>query len=76
MRRAKKARASVRIRSAPYHFKDDVGPTEWVHTDGRQNGAEKAEVEARLAEAPGDVPDVHPNTAELYRKRSCTLRKR
>ena len=28
---------------------------------------EKAEIEARLSEAPADVPDVHPNIAEPYR---------
>jgi hypothetical protein len=29
----------------------------------------KIEIEARLAEAPADIPDVHPNIAELYRDR-------
>ena len=28
---------------------------------------QKAEIEARLAEAPADLPDVHPNIAEHYR---------
>jgi site-specific DNA recombinase len=28
---------------------------------------QKTEIEAHLAEAPADVPDLHPNVAELYR---------
>ena len=28
--------------------------------------AEVEEIEQRLAEAPRDVPDIHPNVAELY----------
>ncbi len=31
--------------------------------------AEVEEIEAKLAEAPRDVPDVHPNVAELYRRK-------
>ena len=34
---------------------------------------QKALIEARLAEAPGDVPDVHPNIAELYRAKVMRL---
>ena len=34
---------------------------------------QKASIEARLAEAPGDVPDVHPNIAELYRTKVIRL---
>lgn len=30
---------------------------------------QKAEITARMAEAPADVPDVHPNIANLYRLR-------
>lgn len=29
--------------------------------------AQKAEILARMAEAPADAPDVHPNVAEVYR---------
>jgi hypothetical protein len=29
---------------------------------------DKAEIVARLAEAPADIPDVHPNIANMYRK--------
>jgi site-specific DNA recombinase len=31
--------------------------------------AEVEEIEGKLAEAPRDVPDVHPNVAELYRRK-------
>ena len=31
--------------------------------------AEVEAIEQRLAEAPADVPDVHPNVAELYRRK-------
>ena len=34
---------------------------------------QKAEIEARLADAPADVPDVHPNVAELYRAKVTRL---
>lgn len=34
---------------------------------------QKAAIEARLAEAPADVPDVHPNIAELYRAKVVRL---
>ena len=34
---------------------------------------QKALIEARLAEALGDVPDVHPNIAELYRAKVIRL---
>jgi hypothetical protein len=33
----------------------------------------RAEIEARLAEAPADVPDIHPNIAELYRAKVIRL---
>ena len=39
-----------------------------AHRDERCGGErQKAEIEARLANAPADMPDVHPNVAELYR---------
>jgi len=28
---------------------------------------DKAEIIARMAQAPADVPDVHPNIASIYR---------
>jgi site-specific DNA recombinase len=34
---------------------------------------QKAEIEARLAEAPADLPDVHPNIAEHYRAKVVRL---
>jgi hypothetical protein len=34
---------------------------------------QKAEIEKRLAEAPADVPDVHPNIAEHYRAKVIRL---
>jgi hypothetical protein len=34
---------------------------------------QKAEIEGRLADAPADVPDVHPNVAELYRGKIARL---
>jgi hypothetical protein len=34
---------------------------------------QKTEILARLAEAPEDVPDVHPNIAEIYRARVLHL---
>lgn len=34
---------------------------------------QKAAIEARLADAPADVPDVHPNVAELYRAKVTHL---
>jgi site-specific DNA recombinase len=34
---------------------------------------QKAEIEARLAEAPADLPDVHPNIAEHYRTKVICL---
>src|SRR3546814_6134712 len=30
---------------------------------------EKAEITARLAEAPQDVPDIHPGIAETYKRK-------
>ncbi|EJK80657.1 hypothetical protein ACQZ6C_08150 [Rhizobium rhizogenes] len=30
---------------------------------------QKAEITARQLEAPADIPDVHPNIANLYRRR-------
>jgi len=38
--------------------------------------AQKAEIEVRLAEAPTDVPDIHPNIAELYRGKVIRLAER
>jgi len=29
---------------------------------------DKAEIVTRLAEAPADIPDLHPNVANLYRR--------
>jgi len=34
---------------------------------------QKAEIEARLAEAPADMPDIHPNIAEHYRAKVIRL---
>ena len=34
---------------------------------------QKVEIEARLAEAPADLPDIHPNIAEHYRARVIRL---
>jgi site-specific DNA recombinase len=34
---------------------------------------QKAEIQARFADAPADVPDVHPNIAELYRAKVTRL---
>ncbi|WP_265518719.1 recombinase family protein [Nitratireductor luteus] len=34
---------------------------------------QKAEIMARLAEAPADMPDVHPNIANVYRARVVTF---
>jgi hypothetical protein len=34
---------------------------------------QKAEVEARLREAPADLPDVNPNIGEVYRRRIARL---
>jgi len=42
----------------------------------RERAQQKAEIEARLAEAPADLPDVHPNIAEHYRAKVIPLRKR
>lgn len=36
---------------------------------------QKAEIEERLAEAPADLPDVHPNIAEHYRTKVIRLAK-
>jgi hypothetical protein len=41
-----------------------------VSTDTRSRAIlaqRKVEIEARLAEVPADLPDVHPNIAEHYR---------
>jgi hypothetical protein len=35
--------------------------------------SQKAEIQTRLAEAPADVPDMHPNIAELYRAKVTRL---
>lgn len=35
----------------------------------RELEAEVAAIEAAMAEAPRDVPDIHPNVAELYRRK-------
>jgi site-specific DNA recombinase len=35
--------------------------------------SQKAEIKARLAAAPADIPDVHPNIAELYRAKVIRL---
>jgi len=34
---------------------------------------EKAEITARLAQAPDDVPDVHPGIAEIYKRKVAAL---
>ena len=34
---------------------------------------EKTEITARLAEAPADVPDVHPGIAEIYKRKVAAL---
>ncbi|WP_338426374.1 recombinase family protein [Sphingopyxis kveilinensis] len=34
---------------------------------------EKAEITARLAEAPVDIPDVHPGIAEIYKRKVAAL---
>ena len=34
---------------------------------------EKAEISSRLAEAPADVPDVHPGIAEIYKRKVAAL---
>jgi len=34
---------------------------------------QKAEIDARLAEAPADLPDIHPNIAEHYRAKVIRL---
>ena len=34
---------------------------------------QKAEINARLAEAPADLPDIHPNIAEHYRAKVIGL---
>lgn len=34
---------------------------------------EKADITARLAEAPADVPDVHPGIAEIYKRKVARL---
>lgn len=34
---------------------------------------EKAEIAARIAEAPRDIPDVHPGIAEIYRRKVAYL---
>jgi hypothetical protein len=34
---------------------------------------QKAEIEARLFQTPADVPDIHPNIAELYRAKVVRL---
>lgn len=34
---------------------------------------EKTEISARLAEAPADVPDVHPGIAEIYKRKVAAL---
>jgi site-specific DNA recombinase len=39
----------------------------------RERAQQKAEIEARLAEAPADLPDLHPNIAEHYRAKVIRL---
>ena len=39
----------------------------------RELAQQKAETEARLAEAPADLPDVHPNIAEHCRAKLIRL---
>ena len=34
---------------------------------------QKAEIAARMAEAPADLPDVNPNVSELYRAKTARL---
>lgn len=34
---------------------------------------EKADIAARLAEAPADIPDVHPGIAEIYKRKVAAL---
>jgi site-specific DNA recombinase len=34
---------------------------------------EKAEITARMAETPRDIPDVHPGIAEIYRRKVAQL---
>src|SRR3546814_19446394 len=34
---------------------------------------EKTEITARLAEAPADIPDVHPGIAEIYKRKVARL---
>lgn len=34
---------------------------------------QKVEIMARLAEAPADMPDIHPNIANVYRARVVTF---
>jgi hypothetical protein len=34
---------------------------------------QKAEIMARMAEAPADVPDIHPNIAEIYKAKVVRL---
>ncbi|MGQ3064612.1 MAG: hypothetical protein ACT6RM_09925 [Sphingopyxis sp.] len=34
---------------------------------------EKIEITTRLAEAPADVPDVHPGIAEIYKRKVAAL---
>src|SRR3546814_5903697 len=34
---------------------------------------EKTQITARLAEAPADVPDVHPGIAEIYKRKVARL---
>lgn len=34
---------------------------------------EKAEISARLAEAPQDIPDIHPGIAEIYKRKVAAL---
>ncbi|OUL65364.1 resolvase [Acetobacter senegalensis] len=44
-----------------------------LKTRMEQLEARKAEIEARLAEAPSPPPLLHPNMAELYRQKIATL---
>src|SRR3546814_20529118 len=34
---------------------------------------EKTQITARLAEAPADIPDVHPGIAEIYKRKVARL---
>jgi hypothetical protein len=60
--------------AAVWTQRDHAFPTDFPR-DTRMSELEqqKAEIEARLAEAPADIPDVHPNIAEHYRAKVIRL---